>query len=64
MSQDIDMDSHRIRRDLGYAEPVPPGEAMERTIAWERANPPTAIQGLGLLDYEAEDELLAEIGIG
>lgn len=62
MQQDVVMNSGRIRRELGYAEPVPPGEAMERTIAWERANPPTTIQGLGLLDYEAEDQLLAEIG--
>ncbi|WP_337173495.1 NAD-dependent epimerase/dehydratase family protein [Paludisphaera sp.] len=62
MNQDVDMDSGRIRRELDYAETTPPDEALAMTIAWERANPPTTLHGLGLLDYEAEDELLGEIG--
>ena len=33
-------DSTRIRRELGYREPVSPDEAMQRTIDWERAHPP------------------------
>ncbi|AGA29637.1 nucleoside-diphosphate-sugar epimerase [Singulisphaera acidiphila DSM 18658] len=64
MGQGIDMNSDRIRRELGYAEPVPPGEALEQTINWERANPPTTVQSFGLLGYEAEDELLAGSGPG
>jgi len=33
-------DSSRIRRELGYRETVSRDEALRRTIAWERANPP------------------------
>jgi hypothetical protein len=38
--------------------------AIERTIDWERASPSEPSSGLGLLDYEAEDALLNEIGFG
>ena len=37
MSQDMIMDSTRIRQELGYTEPVPLAEALQRTIMWERA---------------------------
>ncbi|GCE45608.1 nucleoside-diphosphate-sugar epimerase [Thermosporothrix hazakensis] len=55
--QDIVTDTSRIRVELGYQEPVGLDEALRRTVAWERANPP---QGLDprLFDYKAEDELL------
>jgi nucleoside-diphosphate-sugar epimerase len=33
-------DTSRIRADLGYTEPVAEGDALQRTIAWERAHPP------------------------
>jgi len=33
-------DTTRIRQELGYGEPVAVEEALRRTIAWERANPP------------------------
>ncbi len=33
-------DTSRIRDELGYAELVPRDEALRRTVAWERANPP------------------------
>jgi len=48
--------SARIRRELGYAEPIPLDEAIRRTIAWELQNPPalTFVQ----FDYPAEDEAL------
>lgn len=62
--QDLDADSDLIRAELGYAQEVSPQEALERTIAWERANPPDQAADLGLLGYEAEDVLLAEIGLG
>src|SRR5579864_1279230 len=38
--QDIVVDSSRIRRELGYKEPVDIDEAIRRTVVWERANPP------------------------
>src|SRR5205085_5841461 len=36
----LSMDSTRIRQELGYREPVPPSEALRRTIEWERLHPP------------------------
>jgi len=38
--QNYTVDSSRIRRELGYAEIVPEDKALQRTIAWERLNPP------------------------
>jgi nucleoside-diphosphate-sugar epimerase len=64
VEQSIDIDSGRIRRELGYTEEVGPRDALERTVAWERANPTRASQGIGLLNYDAEDALLAEIVCG
>lgn len=51
--------SARIRRDLGYAEPVAVDEAIRRTIEWERHNPPPA-EFMPAFDYAAEDAALAE----
>jgi nucleoside-diphosphate-sugar epimerase len=45
--------SARIRRELGYLEPVAIEEAIRRTIPWERQNPPEAF--LAQFDYAAED---------
>lgn len=36
-------DTRKIRRELGYQEPVDLDEALRRTIAWERAHPPETI---------------------
>ena len=52
-------DSSRIRDELGYEELVPREEALRRTIAWERENPPEEIDS-SLFDYEAEDAVLAQ----
>ncbi|HEY7030132.1 MAG TPA: NAD-dependent epimerase/dehydratase family protein [Thermomicrobiales bacterium] len=60
-SQDWTADSTRIRTDLGYAERIPRPEALRRTIAWERANPPSAYDPAAF-DYVAEDEVLSTIG--
>lgn len=57
-SQDLAMDSRRIRLELGYAEPTDPEEAMRQTVAWERLNPP-AQPDASQFDYAAEDEALA-----
>ncbi len=47
-------DSTRIRRELGYREPVPVDEAIRRTIEWERAQPPGEFDAQQF-DYAAED---------
>ncbi len=58
-------DTSRIRRELGYTEPVPLREALRRAVEWERANPPeegsTGGPG-GRFDYAAEDAALAGVG--
>jgi len=59
-SQHLVTDSTRIRQELGYSEPVPLDEALRRTIAWERANPPAEIDP-NQFDYAAEDALLASL---
>jgi hypothetical protein len=41
----------------GYAELVPVGEGLRRTVAWTRANPPTTER----VDYSIEDRVLAAI---
>lgn len=50
--------SRRIREELHYREPVPPDEALRRTIAWERANPPEVDPKE--FDYAAEDAAIAQ----
>lgn len=53
-TQHWETDSSRIRRELGYSEPVALDEAIARTIAWERAHPPVEFTP-HRFDYEAED---------
>lgn len=55
-SQHWTASSARIRRELGYVEPVAMQEAIRRTISWELENPPTL--PLAQFDYEAEDRAL------
>ncbi|MGE5244807.1 MAG: NAD-dependent dehydratase [Betaproteobacteria bacterium] len=54
-AQDWVADSTRIRRELGFREPIPRDEALRRTIAWERANPPPF--NPEMFDYAAEDRV-------
>ena len=56
-SQHVVANSERIRRELGFEEPVTTDEAIRRTIAWEQANPPTGAT-LHRFDYDAEDAAL------
>jgi nucleoside-diphosphate-sugar epimerase len=49
--------SARIRAELGYSEPISLDTALERTIAWERANPPAVVDPKQF-DYPAEDAAL------
>jgi len=57
-AQHVVVSSGRIRRELGYAEPVEIDEGIRRTVAWERANPPYMIEPKQF-DYAAEDAALA-----
>jgi nucleoside-diphosphate-sugar epimerase len=50
--------SARIRQELGYQEPVAIEDAIQRTISWEKENPPTN-PPLAQFDYPAEDAALA-----
>ena len=59
-SQDLALESTRIREELGYSERTPPELAIARTIAWERANPPAKFEPADY-DYAAEDEALANL---
>jgi nucleoside-diphosphate-sugar epimerase len=59
--QHLVLDTRRIRTELGYAEVVAEGEALRRTIEWERANPAAAEKGPSEADYAAEDAAWAEI---
>jgi nucleoside-diphosphate-sugar epimerase len=58
--QQYEVGSSRIRRELGYSEIVPFDEALRRTIAWERSNPPEKILPEDF-HYATEDAALAAI---
>jgi nucleoside-diphosphate-sugar epimerase len=62
--QSLDTDSALIRRELAFTETVSPHVTLERTVSWERAHPVLDTQGIGLLDYDAEEALLTDIGRG
>jgi nucleoside-diphosphate-sugar epimerase len=50
--------SVRIRRELGYEEPVPIEDAIRETIRWERETS-VADASLAHFDYAAEDAAIA-----
>jgi nucleoside-diphosphate-sugar epimerase len=55
-------DTTRIRQELDYSEPVPPEEALQQTIDWQRNHPPEDTSkwvAPELLDYANEDAILA-----
>ena len=54
LTQQFEVDSSRIRRELGYAEIVEFDEALRRTIDWEQKNPPEKVDA-SEFNYEAED---------
>ena len=56
----LEVDTSRIRRELGYEEKISRHEALRRTVEWERANPQTAID-LNQFDYRAEDAALQKL---
>lgn len=54
---DLEVDTSRIRRELGYVERISREEALRRTVTWERVNLPTEVD-LKQFDYAAEDAVL------
>ena len=52
--------SERIRKDLGYREPVSLEEGIKRTIEWERAHQPQAPMFMPF-KYAEEDAALAQL---
>jgi nucleoside-diphosphate-sugar epimerase len=62
VAQDWAADSSRIRNELAYVEPIARDDAIGRTIAWERANPPATDPTL--FDYTAEDAAMAAAASG
>jgi len=59
-SQQMLIDTTRIREELGYHPLVSQGEALKQTVMWERANPPDEID-MSDFDYEAEDTIVAKL---
>jgi nucleoside-diphosphate-sugar epimerase len=55
--QQLQADTTRIREELGFEESVPSGEAILRTVRWERENPPKGVDS-SVFGYEEEDETL------
>jgi nucleoside-diphosphate-sugar epimerase len=60
LDQHLDMDTTKIRRDLGYRETISRCEALEKTVIWDREHPPTDIDP-GQFDYIAEDAILSRV---
>jgi nucleoside-diphosphate-sugar epimerase len=58
LDQNLDMDTVKIRRDLGYQETLSRREALERNVAWDREHPPK-LSDLAQFDYAAEDAILS-----
>jgi nucleoside-diphosphate-sugar epimerase len=53
----VEGDTTRIRRELDYRERVARHDALQQTVAWQRANPPAAVNAAAF-DYVAEDAVL------
>lgn len=62
MNSDHDLvtDSTRIRKELGYEEPVSRDKAIACTVAWERSHPPESSRDQPV-DYAIEDAVLAKL---
>jgi len=58
--QQLEADTTRIRDELGFEESVPSGEAILRTVRWERENPPKGVDS-SVFGYEEEDETLRDL---
>jgi nucleoside-diphosphate-sugar epimerase len=58
LEQEWVVNSQRIRSELGYVEHVQRDEALQRTVNWERANPPVDVPP-AQFEYSVEDAILA-----
>lgn len=58
LDQHLDMDSTKIRIELGYREIITRGEALALTVRWDRDHPPLQLDPTQF-DYAAEDAILA-----
>ncbi|MGK5510116.1 NAD-dependent epimerase/dehydratase family protein [Brevibacillus formosus] len=59
--QHVQLDTAKIRRELGYTEQTTTEESMRRTIAWELDHPPENM--LHGNNYFKEDKLLKKLGV-
>ncbi|MFC8687881.1 hypothetical protein [Brevibacillus porteri] len=59
--QHIQLDTAKIRCELGYTEQATAEESMRRTIAWELEHPPENV--LQENNYIIEDKLLAKLRV-
>jgi nucleoside-diphosphate-sugar epimerase len=57
IAHNLVIDSTKIRKDLRFKEIISLNESIQRTIEWERANPPSKID-ISNFNYSAEDEAL------
>jgi len=62
-NQHMEADTSLIRRELVYDDPVQFEEALIRTVAWERSNPPDKIDPEDF-NYEKEDAALSVFETG
>jgi nucleoside-diphosphate-sugar epimerase len=60
--QHLVVDSTRIREELGFKEEISQNISIERTVEWERCNPPANID-TRQFDYKTEDDVLKKLGI-
>jgi nucleoside-diphosphate-sugar epimerase len=60
LKQHLDMDSSKIRTELGYAEVIAREEALQRTLEWETEHPPE-FRDHAQFDYAAEDAALTAL---
>src|SRR5260221_5695261 len=59
LDQHLDMDTEKIRRELGYRGTVSQGEALKRNVAWDREHPPIDVDP-SQFDYATEDAILSQ----
>lgn len=57
LEQRLDMDTTKIRGELGFTETTARRDALAKTVEWERANFPAHLDG-SQFDYAAEDAIL------
>jgi len=60
LDQNLDMDTTKIRRELGFREAISQRRALEQTVQWDRAHLPDHTDP-SQFDYAAEDVLLARL---